>query len=281
MLKLGQVNTLKVLRNTDNGMYLIDDESNEVLLPNKYVPDELEIDDNIDVFLYKDSEDIIIATTLSPKVILNGYAPLKAMAVGTFGAFFDWGLEKDLLVPYRLQAKRIEENEIYVVYLFLDEVSQRLVGSTKINNTFKEKPEDIQIGDQVSLLPYSISDIGISVIVNNSYQGMLFNNEIFENVSIGKAITGYVKKIRADNKIDVGLNRSGYIAVDDNVQKLLNALVTNGGELFLTDKSAPDEIANQLGMSKKLFKKAVGALYKQRKLEIGETSIKLVDAKVQ
>lgn len=280
MLKLGQLNTLKASRQTDNGIYLIDDESDEVLLPNKYVPDELEIDDKIEVFLYKDSEDLIIATTLLPKVMLNGYAPLVAKAVGTFGAFFDWGLEKDLLVPYRLQAKHIEEGKAYVVYLFLDEVSQRLVGSTKINNTFKKEPQDLQIGDKVSLLPYALSEIGISVIVNNSYQGMLFSNEIFEKVKIGKALNGYVKNIRADNKIDVSLNRSGYIAVDDNVQKLYDALVDNGGELNLTDKSAPAEIVDQLGMSKKIFKKAVGALYKQRKLEIGETSIKLVDNKV-
>ncbi len=280
MLKLGQLNTLKASRQTDNGIYLIDDESDEVLLPNKYVPDELEIDDKIEVFLYKDSEDLIIATTLLPKVMLNGYAPLEAKAVGTFGAFFDWGLEKDLLVPYRLQAKHIEEGKAYVVYLFLDEVSQRLVGSTKINNTFKKEPQDLQIGDKVSLLPYALSEIGISVIVNNSYQGMLFSNEIFEKVKIGKALNGYVKNIRADNKIDVSLNRSGYIAVDDNVQKLHDALVDNGGELNLTDKSAPAEIVDQLGMSKKIFKKAVGALYKQRKLEIGETSIKLVDNKV-
>lgn len=280
MLKLGQLNTLKASRQTDNGIYLIDDESDEVLLPNKYVPDELEIDDKIEVFLYKDSEDLIIATTLLPKVMLNGYAPLVAKAVGTFGAFFDWGLEKDLLVPYRLQAKHIEEGKAYVVYLFLDEVSQRLVGSTKINNTFKKEPQDLQIGDKVSLLPYALSEIGISVIVNNSYQGMLFSNEIFEKVKIGKALNGYVKNIRADNKIDVSLNRSGYIAVDDNVQKLHDALVDNGGELNLTDKSAPAEIVDQLGMSKKIFKKAVGALYKQRKLEIGETSIKLVDNKV-
>ncbi len=280
MLKLGQLNTLKASRQTDNGIYLIDDESDEVLLPNKYVPDELEIDDKIEVFLYKDSEDLIIATTLLPKVMLNGYAPLVAKAVGTFGAFFDWGLEKDLLVPYRLQAKHIEEGKAYVVYLFLDEVSQRLVGSTKINNTFKKEPQDLQIGDKVSLLPYALSEIGISVIVNNSYQGMLFSNEIFEKVKIGKALNGYVKNIRADKKIDVSLNRSGYIAVDDNVQKLYDALVDNGGELNLTDKSAPAEIVDQLGMSKKIFKKAVGALYKQRKLEIGETSIKLVDNKV-
>lgn len=280
MLKLGQLNTLKASRQTDNGIYLIDDESDEVLLPNKYVPDELEIDDKIEVFLYKDSEDLIIATTLLPKVMLNGYAPLEAKAVGTFGAFFDWGLEKDLLVPYRLQAKHIEEGKAYVVYLFLDEVSQRLVGSTKINNTFKKEPQDLQIGDKVSLLPYALSEIGISVIVNNSYQGMLFSNEVFEKVKIGKALNGYVKNIRADNKIDVSLNRSGYIAVDDNVQKLHDALVDNGGELNLTDKSAPAEIVDQLGMSKKIFKKAVGALYKQRKLEIGETSIKLVDNKV-
>ena len=276
MYKLGQVNLLLASRETENGFYLVDDESNEILLPNKYVPEELETGDKLQVFVYKDSEDILIATTLNPKLMLNEYAALKAVAVGTFGAFFDWGLEKDLLVPYRQQAKRITEGQIYIVYLYLDEASQRLVGSTKINKTFTQKPDNLKIGDQVELLAYAETDLGISVIVNNAYQGMLFKNEIFETVKIASTFSGYVKKIRTDNKIDVSLNQPGYKAVDANIQKLMQALLANDGQINLNDKSAPEDISDQLGMSKKIFKKAVGALYKQKRIEINKTGIRLL-----
>ena len=276
MLYLGEINSLTVLRKTDNGFYLVDVESNEVLLPNKYVTDEMEIGNTLDVFLYKDSEDILIATTLLPKLMLNGYAILKAKAVGTFGAFFDWGLEKDLLVPYRHQAKQITEGQNYVVYLFLDEISQRLVGSTKINKTFTKAPDTLKVGEKVDLLSYAETDLGISVIVNNDYQGILYKSEVFEPIKIASTLSGYVKKIRTDNKVDVSLNRLGYEAVDVNVQKLYNVLVAQDGQLMLNDKSSPLDIVDQIGMSKKMFKKAVGALYKQRLLEINETGIKLV-----
>jgi predicted RNA-binding protein (virulence factor B family) len=232
---------------------------------------------SITVFLYKDSEDMLIATTQTPKVMLNAYAALRAKAVGTFGAFFDWGLEKDLLVPYREQAARIIEGQLYVVHLYLDEASQRLAGSTRINKTFKKAPHDLRAGDQVSLLTYAETQLGISCIVNNAYQGMLFRNEIFEPLSLGTSLTGYVKHIRPDHKIDVRLNRDGYQAVDDNVKKLLDVLQANGGQLNVNDKSSPGQIAALLGMSKKIFKKAVGSLYKQKRLQITETSIRLVD----
>ncbi len=182
MLNLGQVNTLKASRYTDNGTYLVDEELNEVLLPNKYVPDDLDTGSMIDVFLYKDSEDRIIATNLVPKLMLNKFAGLKAKMVGRHGAFFDWGLEKDLLVPYSQQAKYIEEGKLYVVYLYLDEKSDRLVGSTKINNILDRASVELAIGDKVDLLPYEKTEIGYSVIVNSKYQGMLFKNEIFEKI---------------------------------------------------------------------------------------------------
>ncbi len=276
MLKLGQINTLTALRQTDKGTYLVDDESNEVFLPNKYVTEIIKIKDTIDVFLYKDSENEMLATTRLPKVKLNEYAALKAIAVSRHGAFFDWGLEKDLLVPYRQQAEPIEEGYYYVVFLYLDEESQRLVGSTKINNTLKKLSVDLKIGDEVDLLAYQETEMGISVIVNNTYQGMLFQNEIFDDIKIGDKLTGYVKKIRTDNKLDISLNRFGYRGVDANIKKLQKALTDNNGFLNLNDKSSPKDIADQLGMSKKVFKKAVGALYKQKRLEINEKGIKLI-----
>jgi predicted RNA-binding protein (virulence factor B family) len=276
MLKLGQINTLTALRQTDKGTYLVDDESNEVFLPNKYVTDVIKIKDTIDVFLYKDSENEMLATTRFPKIKLNEYAALEAIEVSRYGAFFDWGLEKDLLVPYRQQAEPIEEGYYYVVFLYLDEESQRLVGSTKINNTLEKSSVDLKIGDEVDLLAYQETEMGISVIVNNTYQGMLFQNEVFNDIKIGDRLIGYVKKIRTDNKVDISLNRFGYRGVDANIKKLQKALADNNGFLNLNDKSSPKEIADQLGMSKKVFKKAVGALYKQKRLEINEKGIKLI-----
>ncbi len=276
MFKLGELNTLSALRQTDNGTYLIDDESNEVLLPNKYVPDDLEMGNTIEVFLYKDSEDRMVATTLTPFIKLNGYAALEALDVSDNGAFFDWGLEKDLMVPYVQQVEPIEKGEYHMIYLYLDEKSQRLVGTTKISNTLEKDTVDLNIGDKVDLLAYEETEIGISVIINLTYQGMLFKNEIFEEINVGDELIGYVKKIRPDNKVDVSLNRFGYRAIDDNTKKLIAALNANDGFLNLNDKSSPEAISDQLGMSKKVFKKAVGALYKQKRLEISEEGIKLL-----
>jgi predicted RNA-binding protein (virulence factor B family) len=276
MLKLGELNTLTALRQTDNGFYLIDEESNEVLLPNKYIPEGFETDNSIEVFLYKDSEDRIVATTLVPPIQLNGYAALEAIDVNDNGAFFDWGLEKDLMVPFVQQSEPINKGDFHMVYLYLDEKSQRLVGTTKISNTLEKDKVELEIGEKVNLLAYDETDIGISVIVNLTYQGMLFKNEIFEEINVGDELTGYVKKIRPDNKVDLSLNRFGYRAVDDNVEKLILALEENEGFLGLNDKSPPEAISEKLGMSKKVFKKAVGALYKQKRLEISDEGIKLV-----
>lgn len=276
MLNLGQFNTLTALRETDNGIYLVDEDMNEVLLPNIYVPKEIKKDDTIEVFLYNDSEDRAIATTLIPIVQLHEYALLKAKVVNDIGAFFDWGLTKDLLVPYSQQAKEIIEGRSYVVYLYLDELTERLVGSTKIKNSFKDIPVDLAVGDEVNILAWGKSDLGISVIVNNMYRGMLFENELFEEIIYGDRKTAYVKNIRPDNKIDVSLNRLGYAAVDDNTQRVIDELNANNGFLDLHDKSSPDDIYEQLGMSKKIFKKVIGALYKQKQIEITDKGIKLV-----
>lgn len=277
MLNLGIINTLTALRRTDNGVYLIDEEENEVLLPNKYVAEDLELGDSLDVFLYKDSEDRAIATNLTPYVMLDEYAALEAKAVVDFGAFFEWGLEKDLLVPHSQQATKIEEGKTYVVYLYLDEKSERLVGSTKIKGTLERNEIDVEVGQKVDLIAFEESEIGINVIVDNHYQGILYKNEIFEPIAIGDEISGYIKKIRSDNKVDISLNKFGYRAVDDNVKKLYSILVINGGSLSLNDKSAPEAIASKLGMSKKIFKKSIGALYKQKQLEITDTGINLIN----
>jgi len=275
MLNLGQQNTLTALRQTDNGIYLIDEEENEVLLPNKYIPEGMKMGDEIDVFLYTDSEDRQIATNLIPKVYLYGYALLEVKDVAGFGAFFDWGLEKDLLVPLNQQARAVKVGEKHVVYLYLDDQTNRLAGSTKIGRTLLKLGIDLKVGEEVKALPYDESELGFSVVVNDKYQGMLYKNEIFESIEVGDELKAFVKKIRSDNKVDLSLNRFGYRAVDDNLEKLIDVLKANNGVLNLNDKSDPEQIKSKLGMSKKVFKKAIGALYKQKKIEISDTGIKL------
>lgn len=279
MLNLGQLNTLKAVRRTENGIYLEDEDANEVLLPNKYIPADLELEGSIEVFLYKDSEDRIIATNLTPKIMLNQYVTLKAKSITKIGAFFDWGLEKDLLVPYREQIEEIEEDEHHVIYLYLDKKSERLVGTTKIENTLDRDIVDLKIGDEVKILAYQDSDLGISVIVNDKYQGILYNNEVFQEIFIGDELKAYIRKIRSDGKIDLRLNKFGYRGVDENIKKIYKVLEENNGTLKLNDKSSPEDISNQLGMSKKVFKKAIGALYKQKLLSISDDGIKLLENK--
>lgn len=276
MLDLGIINKLTALRQTDNGIYLIDEDENEVLLPNKYIPEGMEMGDEVDVFLYTDSEDRPIATTLTPKVMLHKYALLEVKDEASFGAFFDWGLEKDLLVPTSKQGREVHKGEKHVVFLYLDDKTDRLAGSCKIASTLVKFGVELEVGEEVRIIPYEESELGLSVIVNDKYQGMLYQNEIFQDVTIGDELYAYVKKIRSDNKVDLSLNRFGYRAVDDNVIKLMDALKANDGELPLNDKSSPDAISSRLGMSKKVFKKSVGALYREKIIEINDSGIKLI-----
>jgi len=276
MLFLGQSNNLKAYRRAPQGFYLCDDSDNEVLLPNRYAPEDLEIDQHIDVFLYKDSEDRPIATTDTPKIQLNGYALLKANNISKHGAFFDWGLSKDLFVPFGQQAEPIREGQTYLVHMHLDDKSNRLTGTTKIDPTLVRRFVNLEIGQEVKVILYNETEIGYHVIVNQAYQGMLFKNEVFQTVRIGVEMTAYVKKVREDHKVDLSLNKFGYRAVDSNVQRLLDVLERNKGQIDLNDKSDPERISKILGMSKKTFKKAVGALYKQRKLAFTKGGIKLI-----
>lgn len=278
MLKLGQLNTLKAAHPSPYGFYLADEESGEVLLPNKYVPEGMKVGDEIEVFLYNDSEDRMVATTRKPHLMLGEYASLVATADTPYGAFFDWGLDKDLLVPHRQQEVEIFAGSRHVVYLYLDGKSNRLVGTTRISATLDREFVDLDKGDEVEILPYEANDIGISVIVNNKHQGLLYKNETFAEISKTEPTKAYVKKVRDDNKIDLFLNRPGYVGIDTNVQKLLDALAANGGSLPLTDKSPPEEIKARLGMSKGVFKKAVGYLYKNSRLLLGESEIRLTEA---
>ncbi len=274
----GEFNLLKAKRRTLNGYYLIDNEEVEVLLPNKYVPTGMKPGDEISVFIFKDSEDRLTATTIKPKILLNEFGVLEVVDVNPVGAFLDWGLEKDLLVPYSEQVEKMKVGRSYPVYLYMDNKTQRLVATGKINRILEREEIQVDEGEEVELLICNSTDIGITVIINNLHPGLLYDNELFQAVTPGDIVTGYIKNIRPDKKIDVSLQKQGYINVEPNAQKILQNLKDNNGFLNVTDKSDPIIILAKLEMSKKLFKKAIGSLYKQRLIRIEKDGIYLVES---
>lgn len=276
MLHIGQKNKLTILRKASIGMYLIDDEENEVLLPNKYILPHFKIKDQVEVFIYKDSEERLIATTLEPYIQLNAFAFLKVKQANNIGAFLDWGLEKDLMVPFKEQQKKMEEGKSYVVYLYLDPGTERLTASGKVHKFLDNTELNINVNDEVDLLIFGHSDLGFKTIINNKFEGLIYHNEIFQEIYVGDELKGYVKNIREDNKIDIRLQQSGYKNIEPSSEFILLYLKAHKGFLNLTDKSDPDEIIRTLDMSKKTFKKAIGGLYKQRLIEIKPDGIYLL-----
>lgn len=276
MITIGQYNRLTALRMTSVGMYLGDDEDNDVLLPNKYVPDDLREGDQIEVFIYTDSEDRPIATTLRPAVVRDTFAALKCVALSSFGAFMDWGLEKDLLVPTKAQEVPMSEGRWYVVYCGYDADTDRLIGSSKINALVDdEAPEELKEGDEVTALIYERTDLGLNAVVNDQFRGLFYANELFKPLRIGDKVKAYVKRIREDLRVDLSLQPAGYAKVEPNAQAILDKLKAQNGFLPLTDSSDPQAVYKHLEMSKKTFKKAVGALYKDRKIVLKEDGIYL------
>lgn len=273
--KLGYYNVLKVLRGTSVGYYLGDEVGNDILLPTKYVPETIALDEEIEVFVYRDSGGRIVATTLEPYCTAGQFDFLECRQLTQYGAFVDIGLEKDILVPFKQQVQEMYEGNFYVTYVYLDEVSQRLVGTTRINKFFEETVTDIEKFDKVKLMIYNKTDIGFAVIVNNKYRGLLYDNEVFEPLEIGDRIYGYVKKIREDGRLDVTLQQPGYANVDIQAQKILDALKENDNYLALTDKTNPEIIKDVLGMSKKTFKKSIGLLYRKHIIMIEDEGIRL------
>lgn len=283
MINIGRINTLTALRQTSVGFFLGDltdrksqDFNNDILLPNKYVPDDLAVDDDIDVFVYTDSEDRPIATTLTPAIQRNEFAALRVVSVTSAGAFLDWGLEKDLLVPHREQAWPMEVGNWYVVFMYLDETTNRLVASSKVNRFLDPDVSDLFVGEEVQLLAYELTDLGVNVIMNNRYRGLVYANEIFRTVRPGDPLIGYIKHIRDDGRVDVSLQRAGYENVEPNARRILATLRAENGFLPLTDNTSPEVIYAALEMSKKTFKKAIGTLYRERKIVIEEKGIRLV-----
>lgn len=276
MIHLGQYNTLTILRETEPGLYLGDEEGNDILLPHKYKPEEYEIGDEIKVFVYLDHEERPIATTLEPFVMLNSFGYLHCAAVNDLGAFMDWGLEKQLFVPFREQARKMKQGSWYIVYMYLDEKTNRLVGSSKTDQFLQNDELTVEEYEKVDVLVTHITDKGANVIINGKHKGLIYIENIFEDIRTGDRISAYIKKIRPDKKIDVVLQQPGYKSIEPNAEYIREELEAAGGFLPLHDKSDPDEIKNLLGMSKKSFKKAIGTLYKDKQILIKDDGIELL-----
>ncbi len=277
MIEIGKYNDLEILRETSVGLYLGAEDGEDVLLPHRYCPESYKVGDKIRVFVYPDNEGRKVATNLIPKVLVNEFAFLQVKAIETVGAFMDWGLDKDLLVPFREQRQRMERGRWYVVYMYIDEKTGRLVGTNKIEQRLQNDELKVKEGEEAELLIMQKTDLGYSAIINNEHKGLIYENEIFGEINIGQKLTGYIKAIREDNKIDLFLQPIGYHnAIDPHYDLLTRKLMENNGFLPLNDKSTPELIHEALGMSKKAFKKTIGALYKQRAIEITPEGIKLL-----
>ena len=277
-MEVGKYNTLQILRGTSVGMYLGDEEGNDVLLPHKYIPENAQIGENIEVFIYRDSEDRLIATTLKPSILLNQFAILEVVAATQFGAFLDWGLEKDLFVPFKEQNYKLQKGQYVPVYLYLDEQTDRVVASAKVHKYFKNLDGvDLDEGQEVDLLVFEKTELGHNVVVNNLYKGLVYENETFRRLAWGDTTKGYVKLIRDEGKIDISLQPLGFLkTLEPNQKAILDKLQQSGGTLNLSDNSDPIEIQEVLEISKKSFKKAIGVLYKDKKILIHPDSIELL-----
>lgn len=275
MMQLGEFNTLTILRETDPGLFLGDEEENEVLLPHRYKPKEYKIGDKIDVFLYLDNEERPIATTDEPYLTLHTFGYLRCSDVNSYGAFMDWGLVKQLFVPFKEQARPMKIGNWYIVYLYLDEKTNRLVGSSKSNKYLDNQNMTLEKFDEVDIMVTHLTEKGANVIINGKHKGLIFIDDIFEDIRTGDRMKAYIKKVREDKKVDVVLQAPGYKSIEPNAQYLLDELKASGGFLPYHDKTDPDIIKNELGLSKKSFKKAVGSLYKDKQILITDKGIEL------
>ena len=275
MIKIGEYNTLEILRDTDPGLFLGDQEGNDVLLPNKYVPENFEIGEKLTVFVYLDHEERLVATTLKPHIKPGEFALLRCNFTNKFGAFLDWNLEKDLFCPFKEQAFKMRKGDWYLVYCYIDEETDRLVASSKTNRFLSNKELSVKQFDVVDLIVSHPSEIGMNVIVNEKHLGLIFKDDIFKDISIGDRLKGVVKKIRKDNKLDISLSQIGYRNIEPSAQIVLEKLEKSAGFLPFNDKSDPEDIKETFQMSKKSFKKAIGSLYKKRFISIKEDGITL------
>ncbi len=274
MADIGKLNTLLVMREAEQGLYLDGDNLGDILIPKRYVPEGTAVDDEIEVFIYTDSEDRIIATTEKPHAMVGEFGAMKVVHVNKFGAFMDWGLMKDLFVPFREQKMKMLEGNTYVVFVYLDLDTDRVAASAKLDQFLDETPPTFEQGEEVEIIIAQRTDLGYKVIINETHWGLIFKNEIFGNIQIGDKRKAYIKNMRDDDKIDVSLQKEGYERIDSVSKTILQKIEDESGFLALTDKSSPEEISATFGISKKAFKKAIGTLYKQRLIELDTHGIR-------
>lgn len=275
-IELGKFNHLEVVKLVDFGVYLDGEESGEILLPTRYVPSNCEIGDILNVFLYLDSEERLIATTLTPYVQVDQFAYLEVAWINEYGAFLNWGLMKDLFVPFSEQKMKMQVGRSYIIYAYLDEESYRIVATAKIDKYLSKEAPDYQPGQEVDILIWQKTDLGFKAIIENEYPGLIYDNEVFQDVRTGMQMKAYVKQVRDDGKIDIMLQKSGMARVGDFSDRLLQYIKDEGGRIGINDKSDADLIYDTFGVSKKTFKKAVGDLYKKRLIILSDSGISVV-----
>ncbi len=276
MVEIGKTNQLEIAREVEFGFYLDGENLGEILLPKRYVQEGYEIGSAVEVFIYLDSEDRLIATTEKPMVEVGQFAVLEVVAVTKFGAFLNWGLTKDLLVPFREQHMKMEVGKTYVVYVYLDLESQRIAASSKVEKFLDNVPVDFEEGEEVDLIIYGQTDLGYKAIVDEASTGIVYKNEVFQKIKIGQQLKGFIKKVREDEKIDLSINKPGVERFDFHTQKVLDFLRQNNGYMSANDKTSPEIIYEMFEMSKKNFKKALGSLYKQKLVAIEEEGVRLL-----
>lgn len=275
MIKIGQYNKLTVERFVDFGAFLTDGESESILLPSKYIDQSTAVGDEVEVFVYKDSEDRPVAVTEHPFACVGEVAFLQVAAVNKYGAFLDWGLPKDLLVPFSEQKSRMREGGFYPVYVYLDDETKRVVASAKLEKFIGNTIPDYRPGQKVEALVIQHTEIGYKVVVDNLHWGMIYDNEVFAPLEIEQSVKAYVKSVRDDGKIDLTLNDKAKVRTKSTAELIIEHLKANGGEIAVGDKSSPEEIKALFHCSKKDFKKALGALYKDKKIIPGDNLVKL------
>lgn len=275
-IELGKFNQLEVVKLVDFGMYLDGGEEGEILLPTRYVPEDCKVGDWLNVFLYLDNEERLIATTLTPLVQVGEFACLEVSWVNQFGAFLNWGLMKDLFVPFSEQKMKMQVGNKYVIHAYIDDESFRIVASAKVDRYLSKEKAPYQPGEEVNILIWQKTDLGFKAIIENMYSGLLYDSEIFQTLHTGDTLKAYIKQVREDGKIDLILQKPGFEKVDDFSKTLYHYIADHGGRIGLNDKSPAEEIYDVFGVSKKTFKKAVGDLYKKRLILLHEDGIELV-----
>ncbi len=276
MVEVGNLNTLAVSRSSDFGLLFDGGELGEILMPKRYVKKGYRAGEEVEVFVYLDSEDRLTAVPEKPKAMVGEFALLRAVDVTSIGAFLDWGMPKDLFVPFREQRVKMRQGESYLVHIYYDRASGRIAASSKLDKYLESSKKFYKEGEEVDLMVWQKSDLGFKCIINNERSGMIFFNDVFQSMQRGEKMKGFIKKVRSDGYIDLCLHKPGYEKVTELTDTILAYIKDQGGFMPITDKNPPEEIYGVFGVSKKTYKKAIGALYKKRLITIEEGGTRLV-----